>query len=35
MSVLAKQEKKVINLLDLPEEGLRELGKGLKKLFGQ
>ena len=35
MSVLAKQEKKGINLLDLPEEGLRELGKGLKKLFGQ
>jgi uncharacterized protein involved in outer membrane biogenesis len=34
MSVLAKQQRKGIRLLELPEEGLKELGKGLKKLFG-
>ena len=35
MSVLAKQERKGVGLLQLPEEGLKELGKGIKKLFGQ
>jgi hypothetical protein len=35
MSVLAKQERKGVGLLQLPEEGLKELSKGIKKLFGQ
>jgi len=36
MSALARQEKKgMISPAELPEAGLQELGKGLKKLFGK
>ena len=35
MSVIAKQERKRVGLLQLPEEGVKALGKGIKKLFGQ